>query len=443
MFRRVEQTLPSSLARPVRWRPTTPAQATPQMTCSATLPGMKLHGLLCALALVLAPATAGAVDWALVGARVYPAADSAPVDDAVVLLHDHTIAAVGKRDAGSVPAGARVIDCRGKTVVAGFWNSHVHFMEPGFSAASPAPKLQEQLRAMLSRWGVTTAFDLGSPPASSLALRERIERGELDGPRLLLAADVFPAGPSPSYLPADLALPKAGTAAEAAQLARAGMARVGDGLKLFTGVFLGAGKPVHNMPVEVARAAAAVARAAGKPVFAHPQNHAGVACALAAGVDVLAHTIPDQGRFSLDELSRARLQHTALIPTLALWRIVTRGAPPAVVEAMVKGGIEELGQWHRNGGTILFGTDVGFHDQYDTTQELADMGRALPWRAILASLTTSPATFFHGPERGRVAPGLRADLVVLDADPALDPRNLAKVAYTIRDGRIIYQRQGL
>lgn len=401
---------------------------------------MKLHVLLCGLALVLSPATASAGDLALVGARVYPSADAAPVDDAVVLLHGHDIAAVGKRGTVSIPAGAPVIDCRGKTVVAGFWNSHVHFMEAVFTAASPAPKLQEHLRSMLNRWGVTTAFDLGSPPDSSRALRERIERGELDGPRLLLAATVLPAGPSPSYLPADLALPKAATAAEAAQLARVGLAGTGDGLKLFTGVFRGPGKPVLNMQVEVARAAAAVAHAAGKPVFAHPQNHAGVACALAAGVDVLAHTIPDEGHFSDEELARARRQHTALIPTLALWRIVTRDAPPAVVEAMVKGGVDELAQWHRNGGTILFGTDVGFHDQYDPTQELADLARALPWRAILAALTTSPATFFHFPERGRVAAGLRADLVVLDADPALDARNLAKVAYTIRDGRIIYQR---
>ena len=67
------------------------------------------------------------------------------------------------------------------------------------------------------------------------------------------------------------------------------------------------------------------------------------------------------------------------------------------------------------------------------------MARVLSWQAILASLTTNPAAFFHAPERGRVAPGLRADLVVLAADPALDARNLAKVAYTIRDGRIIYQ----
>ena len=403
---------------------------------------MKQTVLLVAMAFIVAPATAPAADLALVGARVYPSADAAPLDDAVVLLHGNEIAVVARRGAVSLPTGTRVIDCVGKTVVAGFWNSHVHFTEPMFTDAAHAPSaaLEEHLRAMLSRWGVTTACDLGSPPASSTALRNRIESGELDGPRLFLAASVFPAGPNPSYLPPDLALPKASTADEAAQLARDGLALTGDALKLFTGVFMGPEKPVLNMPVELARAATKVAHAAGKPVFAHPQNHAGVACALAAGVDVLAHTVPSEGRFSADELVRARTQHTALIPTLALWRIVMQGAPPAAVAAMVTGGRDELGQWHRNGGTILFGTDVGFHDQYDTTQELADMAGALPWRAILASLTTNPATFFHSPDRGRVAPGLRADIVVLDADPALDPRNLAKVAYTIRDGHIIYQR---
>ncbi len=404
---------------------------------------MKATLLLIAMALIVLPAMAQAADLALVGGRVYSSADAPPLDDAVVLLHDQEVAAVGKRGAVSLPAGTSVIACQGKTVVAGFWNSHVHLTEPVFSDAAHAPsgELEEHLRAMLSRWGVTTAFDLGSPPASSTALRDRIERGDLDGPRLLLAASVFPAGPNPSYLPRDLVLPKASSADEAAQLARDGMVRTGDGLKLFTGVFLGPDKPVLNMSIDLARAATAVAHAAGKPVFAHPQNHAGVACALAAGVDVLAHTVPTEGRFSDDELARARAQHTALVPTLALWRIVMRGAPPTAVAAMVRNGGDELGQWYRNGGTILFGTDVGFHDQYDTTQELADMASALPWRAILASLTTNPATFFHAPNRGRVAPGMRADIVVLDADPALDPRNLAKVAYTIRDGRIIYQRR--
>lgn len=396
--------------------------------------------LVFAILCLLSPTVARAADLALVGARVYAAPDAPPLDDAVVLLHGHDIAAVGKRGATKIPGDARVVDCKGKIIVAGFWNSHVHLTEPLFAAAAhaTAAALGEHVREMLTRWGVTTAFDLGSDPVSSTALRDRIARGELDGPRFLLAASVFPAGPNPVYLQS-MTLPKAATPDAATKLARDGMARAGDGLKLFTGVFMGGGQPTHNMPVEVARAAVAVAHAAGRPVFAHPQNHAGVACALAAGVDVLAHTIPTEGHFSAEELARAKTQHTALVPTLALWRIVMRGAPAAATDAMVKGGGDELAEWQRNGGTILFGTDVGYHDQYDTTQEVSDMARVLSWQAILASLTTNPATFFHAADRGRVAPGLRADLVVLAADPALDARNLAKVAYTIRDGRIIYQ----
>jgi imidazolonepropionase-like amidohydrolase len=153
----------------------------------------------------------------------------------------------------------------------------------------------------------------------------------------------------------------------------------------------------------------------------------------------MAKTNPSEAHYTAEELAPPKTQHTALVPTLALWRIVMRGASAAATDAMVKSGGDELAEWQRNGGTILFGTDVGYHDRYDTTQEMSDLARVLSWQAILASLTTNPATFFHAADRGRVAPGLRADLVVLAADPALDARNLAKVAYTIRDGRIIYQ----
>ena len=60
------------------------------------------------------------------------------------------------------------------------------------------------------------------------------------------------------------------------------------------------------------------------------------------------------------------------------------------------------------------------------------------WRDVLASLTSNPSTFFKQPGKGRLEQGMTADLVVLDADPASDVKNLSKVAYTIRQGRIIY-----
>ena len=77
---------------------------------------------------------------------------------------------------------------------------------------------------------------------------------------------------------------------------------------------------------------------------------------------------------------------------------------------------------------------------YDTTLELEFMHRALPASDVLASLTTNPASYFKAAKKGRVETGFDADLAVVDGDPIADVRNLAKVAYTIRAGQIIYQR---
>ena len=73
------------------------------------------------------------------------------------------------------------------------------------------------------------------------------------------------------------------------------LAMGGDGIKLFTGAIMGHGK-VTPMPTDVARAAVEVAHADGKPVFAHPSNYVGTDNALAAGVDILAHTIPEENQ---------------------------------------------------------------------------------------------------------------------------------------------------
>jgi imidazolonepropionase-like amidohydrolase len=90
---------------------------------------------------------------------------------------------------------------------------------------------------------------------------------------------------------------------------------------------------------------------------------------------------------------------------------------------------------------ILFGTDVGFVQIYDTSLEVEFMHRTLSTNEVLASLTTNPAAYFKAEKKGQVQKGFDADLVVLDGDPAADIHNLARVAYTIRAGRIIYKKQ--
>ena len=93
------------------------------------------------------------------------------------------------------------------------------------------------------------------------------------------------------------------------------------------------------------------------------------------------------------------------------------------------------------GGQLLFGTDVGYMTDYDPTEEFVYLQRAgLAPAQILAMLTTALAARFGRAPTGRLAPGLAADIVVLDGDPAQDVRAFAKVRTTMRDGRVIHGR---
>jgi imidazolonepropionase-like amidohydrolase len=376
---------------------------------------------------------------ALVGATVYSSPMAAPLPDAVVLISGGTMTDVGKRAEVKIPKGARIIDCAGKTIVAGFWNSHIHLTEAVWNNAgsAPAAALEKHMQEMLTRWGFTTVWDLGSDPNNSLALRRRVESGEVPGPKILLAGSIFPKNGHPVYLPPEMQLPEAASPEEAAQMARDDLKMGLDGMKLFTGAFMG-DKPVINMDTAIVKAAVDVAHAQGKPVFAHPQNRIGVDNAIDGGVDVLAHTVPTQPNFTAEELARFKSQHTALIPTLTLWTTIV--PDPDVTAHLVQSGVDQLKTFAANGGPVLFGTDTGFTTDYDTSLEFELMHRALSESELLASLTTNPAAYFKATKKGRVENGFDADLVVLEADPIADVHNLANVAYTIRAGQIIYQK---
>jgi imidazolonepropionase-like amidohydrolase len=394
--------------------------------------------LIFALNAVATPAqTAPAL--ALVGGTVYTSPTGTPLQDAVVLSSNGTITAVGKRSEIQIPKDAQVIDCTGKTIVAGFWNSHVHFIETAWNnaASAPAATLEQHMQEMLTRWGFTTVWDIGSDPTNSLALRRRVDSNEIPGPRILLAGDIFPKNGHPIYVPAEMHLLEAATPDEAVAFARQFLQMGLDGLKLFSGSFMGR-DPVVNMDTAIVKAAVDVAHAQHQPAFCHPQNRIGLDNAINGGVDILAHTIPGDFSYTPEELARFRSQHTALIPTLTLWTTIVPDA--SVTAQIVQSAVAQLKSFAANGGSVLFGTDVGFIQVYDTSLEVEFMHRALSTSQILASLTTNPAAYFKAAKKGQIQKGFDADLVILDADPATDVHNLAKVAYTLRGGQIIYKK---
>lgn len=383
---------------------------------------------------------ANAQTLVLKGGTLYASPEASPLSDAVVVMSSGVITAVGRGSEVQIPSDARVIDCIGKTIVAGFWNSHVHFTEAVWRSAGSgsAEPLTAHMQEMLTKWGVTTVWDLGANPDHTVPLRKRIASGEVLGPTIFLVGSIFPKDGHPEYLPPEMQLPMAATPEEAGQLTQRYMQAGADGIKLFTGSYKGENKPVVNMDAATAKAAVDVAHAAGKPVFAHPQNTAGVEAVIAAGVDVMAHTVTRQPGYPPEQLVRFKQQNVALIPTLSLFAKLP--IPPEIVARVVDNVVAQLKAFSDNGGTVLFGTDVGFTQYYDTTLEYELMRRALSERQVLASLTTNPARYFKAARKGRVEQGLDADLVVLDGDPIADVKNFAKVATTIRAGQVIYQK---
>src|ERR1700752_2576777 len=130
----------------------------------------------------------------LKGGSVYASPQASPISDAVIVISGGAIATVGRAGEGSIPPDACVIDCAGKNIVGGFWNSHVHFTEPpwkGAANAAAAP-LTAHMQAMLTRWGFTTVWDLGSAPADLLPLRKRINAGDVLGPSIFFAGSTVP-----------------------------------------------------------------------------------------------------------------------------------------------------------------------------------------------------------------------------------------------------------
>jgi len=372
---------------------------------------------------------------ALIGARVYPSPTEKPIDNAIVLVRNGKIVAVGVKERIKIPRNTRSIDCSGLTLVAGFWNSHVHFTEDKWknSASMPSSQLTRQLKEMLTSYGFTTVFDTGSYWEITKALRQRI-RSDTEGPRIFSTGEIlFPKG-------AGRSMPEVENAQQGVEMVRKKLDAGVDAIKIYAQAFWNLNL---RMPLEAMRAMTTEAHSRGKLVFVHPSNSYGLEAALDSGVDVLVHTTPQISQWNEALLAKMKRGNIALIPTLKLWRIevVKEGGSPAAAQGFQDKGVNQLRAYFQAGGQILFGTDIGYITDYDPTEEFQQMERAgMRFQDILASLTTSPADRFGEAKRtGRIAPGMDADIVLLADDPANDIKALSKVRYTLRQGMIIFQ----
>ena len=143
---------------------------------------------------------------ALVGGTLIDGYGSKPIRNSVIIIEGERIKAVGQVDTLAVPAGAEVISTEGMSVLPGLWDMHVHLMINGHSDYAHwdktyPPQMETVIMPASAKQllmaGVTSARDLGAPLKASIAVRDRIKKGEIPGPTLYVSGPFIQHEPYP------------------------------------------------------------------------------------------------------------------------------------------------------------------------------------------------------------------------------------------------------
>lgn len=348
---------------------------------------------------------------ALVGCRLVDGTGGPAVDDAVVVVDHRQLAGVG---AGvPVPASARVVDLRGATVTPGVVDAHVHL------AFAPDP-------SRLVRSGVTAVRDLGWPPDR---LRPLVRAAWSAG---LMVHVVGPILTAPGGYPTQASWAPAGTSREVAGVDDVVRA-VDEVVALGACTVKVALDDRHGPILGEAPLRALVERAAewGRGVTAHVGTADALARALDAGVGELAHVPFSPTPVPGDLVQRAVAARVRLVPTLH--------CRDGDVEDERAAAMAFLRRWVELDGEVAYGTDLGNACTAPGVDGrelalLADAGMT-PGQVVVAATSRAADAMGAWELTGRVAPGLRADLLVLDGDPLSDPTALARPRWVVAGGR--------
>jgi len=169
-----------------------------------------LVALICVTGLFFTPSvssqTRPATVKALVGGTLIDGYGSKPIRNSVVIIEGERIKAVGQVGSLAIPPGAEVISTEGMSVMPGLWDMHVHLMINGHSDYAHwdktyPPQMEKVIMPASAKQlllaGVTSARDLGGPLDASIAVRQRIRKGEIPGPTLYVSGPFIQHEPYP------------------------------------------------------------------------------------------------------------------------------------------------------------------------------------------------------------------------------------------------------
>jgi imidazolonepropionase-like amidohydrolase len=424
---------------------------------------------LATLVAMLAAQPAPAQTVLLEGARIIPGDGSPAIDNAAMLVERGTITRIGRKGDIALPSGGTRVGLDGKTVMPAIISTHVH---PGFQKGltylaenfTRQTIMDDLNRALYC--GVSAAMSLGIETGDVMfQIRADQAEGRAGGARLLLAGRGIGApnaGPGSSVYSAFTY--EVTTVDQIRSAVQEQAARKVDIIKIWVD---DRGGRAPRLPISLARAAIDEAHKHGIKIAAHIFYHEDAVALAEAGIDAFAHLVRDKEMS--DALIASMLENKVhVMPTLAAPERSTHVSPPAWIDEPYLAGLlrdtvtpevvarirdsfsgrdpaeaarrqqgyaileRSLAKLSAAGAAILLGADTGLEDQifgHTEQKELELMVAAgmTPSQVIVAA-TGRAAEFVGLKDRGSLAPGKRADLLVLDANPLDDIRNTRRIA---------------
>ncbi|HEU4889410.1 MAG TPA: amidohydrolase family protein [Thermoanaerobaculia bacterium] len=352
---------------------------------------------------------------AFVGVNVLPMDGGPALAGQTVVVRDARVERVGPIAEVEIPADARVVYGRGRWLVPGLVDMHVHIREV-------------DLPAYISS-GVTTVRDLAGLD-SVLATMRRVERGEVLGPRILASSKLL-TGPNPGN---PFFSRPVTSVADAARAVDEQLARGATSIKVYEGLSLAVYDAIVN-----------AAHARGVQVSGHVSQNVGVAHAMVMQ-DCIEHLSAYPLPSSQALLNATRDSGVWNCPTQVVFRDhVTIGMPPDQRDQYLAARRALVGALDDAGARILAGTDAGYLVPAGTSlhEELAELSAAgLTNEEVLASATRNAGEYLGDPTLGVIHTGARADLLLVNENPLENLATLRHPAGVMVNGRwISYDRR--
>jgi imidazolonepropionase-like amidohydrolase len=395
--------------------------------------------------------------------RLLDVETGATTPDRILLVVDGRVEAVAG-PANGLPDGTRVLDLAGLTVLPGFIDTHSHLVGEVQTAGVPGSTTSAAQEALLGvhnarvtvEAGFTTVRDLGPFRAFvDCAVRDTINRGEIEGPRMQCAG-AFITAPwgggdvvglaHDVRLPDDLRFGVVTTPAEVRERVRRLLIGGADCIKCIgTGAVLTRGgvPGAPELAEDEIRAAVEEARHYGAFVAVHAHGAEGAKRAIRAGARSVEHgsllddeaisMLADSGTFFSVDLYDGdwALEHGAV----ERWPADTMRKLAETMDT----GIAAFRKAVERGVRVTYGTDSGVYPHELVAKQFAWYVRCgmTPLAAIRSATVVAAECLGWSDRVGTLAPGRFADLVAVDGDPLADITVLERPVVVVKGGRVV------